>query len=124
MKDMMRFGRLGKLSPRYIGPFEILECIWGVVYRLALPPMYSAILSVFHVLMLRWYIPDESHVLQYDSIQMDKSLAFVEEPVLILAKDMRKLRSREISVVKVQWNHSLIEKATWEVESKMRAQYS
>ena len=63
MKGVMRFGRRGKLSPRYIGPFEILHTVGEVAYELALPPAFSSIHPVFHVSMLRRYIPDESHVL-------------------------------------------------------------
>lgn len=84
----MRFGRRGKLIPRYIGPFEILRRVGDVAYGLALPPAFSAIHPVFHVSMLRRYIPGESHVLPYDSVELDDSLTFVEEPVAILARDV------------------------------------
>ncbi|KAH0660902.1 hypothetical protein KY289_029650 [Solanum tuberosum] len=100
MKGVMRFGRRGKLSPRYIGPFEILRTVGEVAYELALPPIFSAIHPVFHVSMLRRYVPDESNVLQYDAVELDDRLTFVEEPVAILARDVRRLRSRAIPVVK------------------------
>ncbi|WMV37451.1 hypothetical protein MTR67_030836 [Solanum verrucosum] len=100
---MMRFGRRGKLSPRYIRPSEILRRVGDVAYELALPHAFSIIHLVFHVSMLRWYIPDESHVLQYDLVQLDDSLTFIEEPVVVLARDVRQLRSRSIPVVKVKW---------------------
>ncbi|WMV52715.1 hypothetical protein MTR67_046100 [Solanum verrucosum] len=120
MKGVMRFGRRGKLSPRYIGPFEILRTVGEVTYELALPPAFSAIHPVFHVSMLRRYVRDESHVLQYDAVELDDRLTFVEEPVDILARDVRKLRSRAIHVVKVRWRHRPIEEATWETEQEMR----
>lgn len=123
MKGVMRFGRRGKLSPRYIGPFEILRTVGEVTYELALPPAFSAIHPVFHVSMLRRYIPDESHVLQYDAIELDDHLTFVEEPVAILARDVRKLRSRAIPIVKVRWRHRSVEEATWETEQEMREQF-
>ncbi|KAF3679800.1 putative peroxidase N-like [Capsicum annuum] len=123
MKGVMRFGRRGKLSPRYIGPFEILQRVGEVAYVLALPPAFLAIHPVFHVSMLRQYIPDESHTLQWDSIQLDEGLAFVEEPASILARDVSRLHSRNISVVKVQWSHRPVEEATQEKERVMRAQY-
>lgn len=123
MKGVMRFGRRGKLSPRYIGPFEILRTVGEVAYELALPPAFSAIHPVFHVSMLRRYIPDESHVLQYDAIELDDHLTFVEEPVAILARDVRKLRSRAIPIVKVRWRHRSVEEATWETEQEMREQF-
>ncbi|XP_049378066.1 LOW QUALITY PROTEIN: uncharacterized protein LOC125842802 [Solanum stenotomum] len=123
MKGVMRFGRRGKLSPRYIGPFEILRTVGEVAYELALPPVFSAIHPVFHVSMLRRYVPDESHVLQYDAVELDDRLTFVEEPVAILSRDVRRLRSRAIPVVKVRWRHRPVEEATWEIEHEMRAQF-
>ncbi|WMV16380.1 hypothetical protein MTR67_009765, partial [Solanum verrucosum] len=120
MKGVMRFGRRGKLSPRYIGPFEILRTVGEVAYELALPPVFSSIHPVFHVSMLRRYVPDESHVLQYDAVELDDCLTFVEEPVAILARDVRRLRSTAILVVKVRWRHRPVEEATWETEQEMR----
>ncbi|CAN4084926.1 unnamed protein product [Withania somnifera] len=105
MRGVMRFGRRGKLSPRFIGPYEILERVGDVAYRLALPPILSLVHPVFHVSMLRRYMADESHVIREDSVRLDENLSFVEEPVKILAKEVRKLRSREIPVVKVRWSH-------------------
>ncbi|WMV18794.1 hypothetical protein MTR67_012179, partial [Solanum verrucosum] len=116
------FGRQGKLSPRYIGSFEILRTVGEVAYELALPPAFSAIHPVFHVSMLRRYVPDESHVLQYDAVELDDCLTFVEEPVAILARDVRRLHSRAIPIVKVRWRHRPVEEATWETEHEMRVQ--
>ena len=67
----MRFGRRGKLSPRYIGCFDILRIVGVDFYELSLPPAFSAIHPIFHVSMLRRYLPDESHVLQYDAVELD-----------------------------------------------------
>ncbi|CAN4101540.1 unnamed protein product [Withania somnifera] len=119
----MRFGRRGKLSPAFIGPYEILERVGDVAYRLALPPILSFVHPVFHVSMLRRYMPNESHVIREDSVNLDENLSFVEEPVRILAKEVRKLRSREIPVVKVRWSHRSIEEATWEINSEVRKRY-
>ncbi|XP_015159809.1 uncharacterized protein, partial [Solanum tuberosum] len=123
MKGVIGFGRRGKLSPRYIGPFEILRTVGEVAYELALPPVFSAIRPVFHVSMLRRYVPDESHVLQYDAVELDDRLTFVEEPVAILARDVRRLRSTAIPVVKVRWRHRPVEEATWETEQEMREKF-
>ncbi|WMV08049.1 hypothetical protein MTR67_001434 [Solanum verrucosum] len=123
MKGVMKFGRRGKLSPRYIGPFEILRTVGEVAYELALPPAFSAIHPVFHVSMLSRYVPDESHVIQYDEVDLDDSLRYIEEPVVILARDVRRLRSRAIPVVKIHWRHRPVEEATWEIEHEMRAQF-
>ncbi|CAN4106378.1 unnamed protein product [Withania somnifera] len=101
MRGVMRFGCRGKLSPRYIGPYEILERVGDIAYRLALPPILSVVHPIFHVSMLRRYMHDESHVIREDSVRIDEGLSFVEEPVLILAKEIRKLRSREIPIVKI-----------------------
>ncbi|XP_015165551.1 uncharacterized protein [Solanum tuberosum] len=94
-----------------------------VAYELALPPAFSAIHRVFHVSMLRWYVPDESHILQYGAVELDDRLTFVEEPVAILARDVRRLRSRAIPVVKVHWRHRPVEEATWKTEHEMREQF-
>ncbi|CAN4125002.1 unnamed protein product [Withania somnifera] len=123
MRGVMRFGRCGKLGPRYIGPYEILERVGDVAYRLPLPPILSVVHPVFHVSMLRRYMHDESHVIREDSVRLDENLSFVEEPVKFLAKEVRKLRSGEIPVVKVQWSHRSIKEATWEIESEMRKRY-
>ncbi|WMV58223.1 hypothetical protein MTR67_051608 [Solanum verrucosum] len=112
MKGVMIFGRRGNLSPRYIGRFEILRTVGEVAYELALPPAFSAIHPVFHVSMLRRFVQDESHVIQYDSVDLDDSLRYIEEPVAILARDVRRLHSTAIPVVKVHWRHHLAEEAT------------
>ncbi|CAN4081400.1 unnamed protein product [Withania somnifera] len=123
MRGVMRFGRGGKLSPGYIGPYEILERFGDVTYRLALPPFLSFVHPVFHMSMLRWYMPDESHVIQEDSVQIDENLSFAEEPVSILAREVRKLRSKEIPMVKVRWKNRSIKESTWEIESEMQRRY-
>ena len=123
MKGVMRFGKKGKLSPRYIGPFEIIERIGKVAYRLALPPELASVHSVFHVAMLRKYISDPSHVLQHEPIQIHEDLSYEEQPVQILAREERKLRSRSIPMVKVQWKNHNVAEATWEVEEEIRQKY-
>ena len=101
MKGVMRFGKKGKLSPRFIEPFEILSRVGEVAYKLALPPSLSAVHPVFHVSMLRKYIPDESHVLSLDSVELVPDLTFEEEPTTILDRQVRKLRTKEIASMKV-----------------------
>ena len=97
----MNFEKRGKLSPRYIGLFEILQTIDDVAYELALPPDLLSVHPVFHVSMLRHYILDESHVIRWESVQLDERLSFVEELISILARDVSRLRSRLIPMVKV-----------------------
>ncbi|KAA0039194.1 pol protein [Cucumis melo var. makuwa] len=101
MKGVLRFEKKGKLSPRFIGSFEILERIGPVAYRLALPPSFSAMHDVFHVSMLRRYVADSTHVVDFEPLQISENLSYEEQPVEILAKEVKKLRSREISLVKV-----------------------
>ena len=105
MKGVMWFKKKDKLSPRFIGPFEILSRVGEVAYKLALPPSLSVVHPVFHVSMLRKYIQDESHVLSLDSVELGQDLAFEEEPIAILDRQIRKLRTKEIALVKVQWKH-------------------
>ena len=78
MKGVMRFGKKGKLAPRYIGPFEINSRVGEVAYRLVLPPELSRIHPVFHVSMLRKYIPDPSHVLQPQTVEISEDLTYEE----------------------------------------------
>ncbi|XP_049414888.1 uncharacterized protein LOC125877704 [Solanum stenotomum] len=116
MKCVLRFGKKGKLSPRYIGPYEILARVGVVAYRVALPLQLSSVHSVFHVSMLRKYIPDPSHVLKASNIQLDENLTYEEEPMFIMDKQVRKLRLKEMATVKVAWKNHSSEEATWEDE--------
>ncbi|XP_073061747.1 uncharacterized protein [Primulina eburnea] len=112
-RGTVRFGMKGKLAPRYVGPYEILQRIGTLAYRLALPPSLSGIHDVFHVSMLRKYEPDPSHVLDISEVQLDPDVSYVERPVCILDRSERKLRSKLIPMVKVQWEHRGVEEATW-----------
>ncbi|KAL5542399.1 hypothetical protein UlMin_010109 [Ulmus minor] len=103
MKGVMRFGKKGKLSPRYIGPFEILERIGKVAYKLALPSELSTVHNVFHVSMLRKYISDPSHVLESEPIEIREDLTYEEQPVQILDRKDKALRNKVIPLVKVLW---------------------
>ncbi|KAL5574707.1 hypothetical protein UlMin_016406 [Ulmus minor] len=101
MKGVMRFGKKGKLSPRYIGPFEILERIGKVAYKLALPSELAAVHNVFHVSMLRKYVSDPSHVLVSEPIEVREDLTYQEQPVQILDRKDKALRNKVIPLVKV-----------------------
>ena len=83
-RGVVRFGKRGKLSPRFIGPFEILEMVGTVAYRLALPPSMSGVHEVFHVSMLRKYTSDPAHVVDWGQIEVDTDGTFEEGPVCIL----------------------------------------
>ncbi|XP_070039359.1 uncharacterized protein [Nicotiana tomentosiformis] len=110
MKGVMRFGKKGKLSPRCIGPFEIHEKIGEVAYKLALPPMKGVMR--FYVSMLWKYYGDLSHVLDFSTVQLDKDLTYIEESTTILERQVQKLRSKNIALVKVQWRGHPAEEAT------------
>ena len=103
MKGVMRFGKRGKLSPRYIGPFEVLKRVGEVAYELALPPGLSGVHPVFHVSMLKRYHGDGNYIFRWDSVLLHENLSYEEEPVAILDREVRKLRSMEIASIKVQW---------------------
>ncbi|KAL0558781.1 hypothetical protein IC582_003363 [Cucumis melo] len=123
MRGVLRFERRGKLSPRFVGPFEILEQIGSVTYRLALPPSLSTVHDVFHVSMLRKYVPDPSHVVDYEPLEIDENLSYTEQPVKVLAREVKTLRNKEIPLVKVLWRNHQVEEATWEREDDMRSRY-
>ncbi|XP_042432754.1 uncharacterized protein LOC122019345, partial [Zingiber officinale] len=122
-KGVKRFGLRGKLAPRYIGPFEILERIGAVAYRLALPPSLSGVHDVFHVSMLRRYVPDPTHVLADIPVPVQRDISYEEVPVRILDRKERQLRNKTIRLVKVGWQHHSDEEATWELEDTIRARY-
>ncbi|KAK6122008.1 hypothetical protein DH2020_044246 [Rehmannia glutinosa] len=122
-KGVVRFGKKGKLRPRYIGPFEILDRIGDVAYRLALPPNLQARHNVFHISMLRKYIADPSHIINHEELDVSNNLAYEESPVAILGNKVHKLRNREVPLVLVQWSRHGREEATWEREEEIIAKY-
>ena len=111
-KEVRRFGKKGKLSLRFVGPFEILERIGQVAYRLALPPMLSAVHNVFHVSTLWRYVSDVTHVLSNEDLQLEADLSYEEQPVQILDRKDKVLRNKVIPLVKVLWRNSKVKEAT------------
>ncbi|KAJ8759615.1 hypothetical protein K2173_008815 [Erythroxylum novogranatense] len=122
-KEILRFGKKGKLSSRYVGPYEILERIGPLAYRLALPPELSQIHDVFHVSMLRRYRSDPSHVIQADEVQLSDDLSYEELPVQILDTKEKVLRNKTVQLVKVLWKNHSVEEATWEPLEAMKEKY-
>ncbi|XP_073313451.1 uncharacterized protein [Primulina huaijiensis] len=116
-----------KLNPRYVGPFEILEKVGTLAYRLALPPDMSRIHNVFHVSKLRRYISDPSHILEAGLLlvegNLNEELKYEEIPIRIVDNKDQVLTRRTIPYVKVQWLNHTEREATWELEEKMREQY-
>ena len=111
-KKVIRFGKKGKLSPEFIGPYEVIEKVGPVVYRLALPPNLEKIHNVFHVSMLRRYRSDPSHVVSSETIELRLDLTYEEEPVEISAWEVKELRNKKIPLVKVLWRNHKTEEAT------------
>ena len=122
-RGVVRFGKREKLSPRFVGPFEILERIDIVAYRLALPPSMSSVHEVFHVSMLRKYNPDPAHVVDLGQIEVNTDGTFEEGPVCILDSRDQVLRRKTVRLVRLLWRHYGVEESTWEREDTMRATY-
>ena len=123
MKGVTRFRKRGKLNPRFIGPFEILERVSKVSYRLALPPSMSGVHDVYHVSMLRKYVYDPSHILQHPKVEYAPMDREESRPVRILDARDKQLRNKTIRLVKVQCQGRSIEEVTWEREDEVRASH-
>ncbi|GJR28689.1 putative reverse transcriptase domain-containing protein [Tanacetum coccineum] len=122
-KGVIRFGKKGKLAPRYVGPFEILERIGPVAYRLRLPEELSGVHDTFHVSNLKKCLADASLHVPLDEIKVDKTLRFVEEPVEIMDREVKSLKRSKIALVKVRWNSKRGPEFTWEREDYMKSKY-
>ena len=123
-RGVVRFGKRRKLSPRFIGPFEILEKVGTVACWLALPPSMLGVHEVFHVSMLRRYTPDLAHVVGWGKIEVDTDGTFQEGPVCIVDSRDQVLQRKIERLVRVLWRHSEVEESTWEREDTMRATYT
>ncbi|GJT43778.1 putative reverse transcriptase domain-containing protein [Tanacetum coccineum] len=122
-KGVVRFGKHGKLNPRYIGPFRIIERIGPVAYRLELPQELSRVHNVFHVCNLKKCLSDDTLVIPLEEIQLDDKLNFVEEPVEIMDREVKQLKRSRIPIVKVRWNARRGPEYTWEREDQFREKY-
>ena len=122
-RGVVKFGRRGKLSLRYIRPFEILKRVGTVAYRLALPPSLSGVHEVFHVSMLRKYIQDPAHVVDWEEIVVDVDGTFEKGLGSIMDSQDQVLRRKTVRLVRVLWQHRGVEEATWECEDTMQATY-
>ena len=122
-RGVVKFGKRGKLSPRFIGPFEILERVGTVVYQLALPPNMSGVHEVFHVSMLRRYTQDPAHVVDWGEIEVDMDGTFEEGPMCIVDSWDQVLRRKTVRLLRVLWQHRGVEESTCERKDTMRATY-
>ncbi|CAN6454525.1 unnamed protein product [Victoria cruziana] len=122
-KGIFRFGKKGKLSPRFIGPFEVIEKIGPCAYRLALPPHLSQVHDVFHVSMLRKYLPDPNRQVEYTDVKVNERLNVPEEVVRIVDEQVKRLRNKQIPIIKVEWRHQGIHDYSWETRASMEQRY-
>ncbi|GKC74636.1 putative reverse transcriptase domain-containing protein [Tanacetum coccineum] len=122
-KGVMRFGKRGKLNPRYIGPFRIIERIGPVAYRLELPQELSRVHNVFHICNLKKCLSDDTLIIPLEEIQLDDKLNFVEEPVEIMDREVKQLKRSRIPIIKVRWNAQRGPEYTWEREDQFREKY-
>ena len=122
-RGVVRFGKRGKLLLRFIGPFEILERVGTVAYRLALAPSMSSVHEVFHFSMLRSYTLDPAHVVDWREIGVDTDGNFEEGPVCITDSRDQVLRHKTVRLVRVLWHHRGAGESTWEREDTMQTTY-
>ncbi|GJX87117.1 putative reverse transcriptase domain-containing protein [Tanacetum coccineum] len=123
MERVIRFGKREKLNPRYIRPFKIIAKVGTVAYRLELPAQLSRVYSTFHVSNLKKCLSNETLAIPLDEIQIDDKLHFIEEPVEIMDREVKRMKQSRISIVKVRCNSRRGPKFTWEREDQMLKKY-
>ncbi|KAM1916177.1 hypothetical protein ACFX13_035943 [Malus domestica] len=122
-KGVVRFGKKGKLSLRYIGTYMITKRVGEVAYRLELPSELSKVHDVFHVSMLRHFVSYPSHVIPPQPLEINSDLTYDEEPVTLLDWKDKELKNKTVCLVKVLWINHSVEETTWETEDRMRNMY-
>ncbi|XP_076959888.1 uncharacterized protein LOC143636096 [Bidens hawaiensis] len=122
-KGVVRFGKKGKLAPSYVRPFEVLERFGLVAYKLKLPQELRGIHDTFHVSKLKRCLADDTQPIPFDDIRIDDKLHFVEEPIEIMDRDVKKLKRSIIRLLKVKWNYKQGPEFTWEIEDHMKQKY-
>ncbi|GJR34820.1 putative reverse transcriptase domain-containing protein [Tanacetum coccineum] len=122
-QGVVRFGKRGKLNPRYVGPFKVIERVITVAYKLELPRQLSRVHNTFHVLNLKKCLSDESLVIPLEELHVDDKLHFVEEPVEAVDREIKQLKRSRIRIIKVRWNSERGLEFTWEREDQFKQKY-
>ncbi|GJR10925.1 hypothetical protein Tco_0793577 [Tanacetum coccineum] len=118
-----RFGKRGKLNPRYVRPFKVIKKVGDVAYKLELPEELSMVHNTFHVSNLKKGYADEPLAVLFDGLHFDDKLHFVEEPIEIMDREVKRLKQSQIPLVKVRWNSKRGPEFTWEREDQFRKKY-
>ncbi|GKF14240.1 hypothetical protein Tco_0055702, partial [Tanacetum coccineum] len=122
-KGVVRFGKRGKSNPRYVGPFKVLAKVGAVAYKLELPQELSRVHSTFHVSNLKKCYSDKPLAILLDGLHIDDKLRFLEEPVEIMDREVKRLKQSYIPIVKVRWNLRRGPEFTWEREDQFQKKY-
>ncbi|GJY68697.1 hypothetical protein Tco_0471679, partial [Tanacetum coccineum] len=123
-KGVVRFGKRGKLNPRYVGPFKVLEKVGEVAYKLELPEELSRVHNTFHVSNLKKCHADEPLAVPLDGLHLDDKLHFVEEPLEIVGREVKRLKQSWIPLVKVRWNSKIVLSSRWNVKTSSTKEIS
>jgi hypothetical protein len=121
-KISLKLGICTKLAARFCGPFEILDRIGPIAYILSLPNSMN-VHNVFHVSLLKKYVHDPNHVIDWHLIQVETKGDFQVQPVWVSDRKVKMLQNKVIELVQVQWTYYGPEDTTWEHEDAMRAEY-
>ncbi|GJZ55846.1 hypothetical protein Tco_0611039 [Tanacetum coccineum] len=122
-KEVVRFGKRGKLNPRYVGPFKVIEKVGEVAYKLKLPEELRKVQNIFHVSNLKKCYADEPLAVPLDGRHFDDKLQFIDEPVEIMDCKVKRLKRSRIPLVKVRWNSKRGPEFTWEREDQFKKKY-
>ncbi|GJZ98983.1 hypothetical protein Tco_0671534 [Tanacetum coccineum] len=122
-KGVVRFGKRGKLNPRYIGPFKVLAKVRAIAYKLKLPQELSKAHNMFHVSNLNKCYADEPLVVPLDGLHIDDKFHFIEEPIEIMDREVKRLKQSCILIIEVRWNSRRGPEFTWEREDQFQKKY-